>query len=143
MIYCVNEINHMFCVPFLSDLLAFLIPSIFMKTLSRNEGSAKLSHFFFQGSWFNEEDTFSFLILSFRIYTGSISLIDKSSYPRCSVKKTSEKRHSNTGVSRWNLRNFQVHLFSKTSANDCFYIVIGEILKLSVLVGPRLVIIPT
>ena len=45
MIYCVNEINHMFCVPFLSDLLAFLIPSIFMKTLSRNEGSAKLSHF--------------------------------------------------------------------------------------------------
>ena len=48
MIYCVNEINHIFCVPFLSDLLAFLICSIFIKTLSRNEGSAKLSHFFFR-----------------------------------------------------------------------------------------------
>ena len=30
------------------------------------------------------------------------------------------KRDSNTGAFLWNLRNFQEHLFWRTSANDCF-----------------------
>ena len=31
------------------------------------------------------------------------------------------KTNSNTGIFLWNLRNFAKYLFTRTSANDCFY----------------------
>ena len=44
------------------------------------------------------------------------------------------KKNSNTVAFLWNLRNFYEHLFWRTSANDCFYILIIILIILSLII---------